>query len=124
MVQKKRVVLATVFGSITGLVCYLGGRLGLGDQIGTMMFVYIMVNRTLIGLVIGISVLKLHWAAHGAIIGLLVGVPFTFGCLLEEGNIETAIAAFVLSAVYGFVIEFFTSVVFGARAGSAKLQTG
>ena len=124
MLQLKRVILATFFGLITGLVCYLGGRFGLGDEISTTMFFYIMVNRTLIGFVIGISTLKLHWAAHGLIIGLLVGSPFTIGCLLEEGNVETAIAALVLSAIYGFIIELFTSVVFGAKAGKVGLQTG
>lgn len=120
MFQTRRTILATMFGAFTGLVCYLGGRFGLGDEISMPMFYYIMVNRTLIGFVIGISVFRMHWALHGPLIGLLVGLPFTFGCLLEEDNIETAIAALVLSAVYGFIIELFTSVVLGAKAAENR----
>ena len=93
----------------------MGGRYGLKDDISTMMFLYILVNRTLIGLVIGISLLRIHWARHGLLIGLLVGIPFAAGCLLEENNIETALAALILGSLYGLMIEFFTSVVFGAR---------
>ena len=64
------------------------------------------------------------WALHGLLIGLLVGVPFTVGCLLEEGNVETVIAALVLGALYGLMIEFFTSVVFGARQTKLRLHRG
>ena len=84
------------------------------------MFFYILVNRTLIGLMIGISMLRMHWSLHGLLVGLLVGVPFAAGCLLEESNLETAIAALILGALHGLMIEFFTSVVFGER--QVKLQ--
>ena len=44
-----------------------------------------------------------------------MGLHFGAGCLLEERHLETVIAALLLGAVYGLMIEFFTSVVFGAR---------
>ena len=116
MFQIKRLTIATIFGVVSGLICYLGGRYGLKDDVSPVMFLYIVANRTLIGFVIGISVLRMHWALHGGLVGVIVGLPFTVGCLLEEGNVETAIAALLLSAVYGFIIEFFTSAVFSARA--------
>lgn len=102
-----------------GLICFLGGKYGLKDDITTTEFLYIMVNRTLIGFVIGISALRLPWAWHGIVMGLIVGLPFAAGCLLEPDNVETAIAALILGAVYGFLIELFTSVVLGAR-GAAR----
>ena len=115
MINARRLVIATLFGFVSGMICYLGGRYGLKDDISNVMFLYILVNRTLIGFVIGISTLRIHWVRHGLLIGLLVGLPFAAGCLLEENNIETAIAALILGALYGLMIEFFTSVVFGAR---------
>jgi hypothetical protein len=111
----KRLVVSTFFGFFAGIICYLGGKYGLGDDISTSMFLYILVNRTLIGFVIGISALRLHWALHGPLMGLLVGIPFAAGCLLEESNVETAIAALILGVLYGLMIELFTSIVFGAK---------
>jgi hypothetical protein len=116
MVHVKRRLVSTVFGFIAGIICYLGGKYGLKDDISTTMFLYILVNRALIGFAIGISPFRMHWALHGLLMGLIVGMPFTAGCLLEENNLETAIAALILGAVYGLMIEFFTSVVFGARS--------
>jgi len=112
MLDKKRILIASAFGVITGVVCYLGGRFGLKDQISPLMLVYILVNRTLIGFVIGVSTLRLSWPVHGIVIGLAAGLPFALGCLLEPGGEATMIAALILGAVYGFVIELFTSVVF------------
>jgi hypothetical protein len=111
----KRPIVSTIFGIIAGIVCYLGGKYGLKDDISTAMLFYILVNRALIGFVIGISPFKMNWAMHGLLMGLIVGIPFAAGCLLEENNLETAIAALVLGAFYGLMIEFFTSVVFRAR---------
>ena len=114
----RRLVVSTTFGFVAGIICYLGGKYGLKDDISTMMFVYILVNRVLIGFVIGVSTLRMHWALHGPLVGTLVGLPFAAGCLLEESNLETAVAALILGAVYGLMIEFFTSIVF--RAGRVK----
>jgi hypothetical protein len=110
----RRLVVSTAFGFVAGIICYLGGKYGLKDDISTVMFLYILVNRVLIGFVIGVSTLRMHWALHGPLVGAVVGLPFAVGCLLEQSNLETAIAALILGAVYGLMIEFFTSVVFGA----------
>jgi len=115
MMRVKRLVVSTIFGFVAGIICYLGGKYGLKDDISTAMFLYILVNRTLIGFVIGISPFRMRWALHGLLMGLIVGVPFTAGCLLEESNLETAVAALILGALYGLMIEFFTSIVFRAR---------
>jgi hypothetical protein len=114
-VNAKRVAVATGSGALMGVICYLGGRFGLKDEINAPMLAYIMVNRTLIGFVIGLSTVPLHWALHGAMMGVVVGLPFAVGCLLEPDNLETALAALVLGAVYGLLIELLTSVMFGAR---------
>lgn len=95
------------------------------------MLVYILVNRTLIGFVIGVSTLRLSWPVHGIVIGLVAGLPFALGCLLEPGGEATTIGALILGAVYGFLIEllhllviamvvvvFVRSLVFGPAAES------
>jgi hypothetical protein len=115
LMRGRRLAVSTIFGFIAGIICYLGGRYGLKDDISTLMFLYILVNRALIGFVIGVSSSRMHWALHGPLMGAVVGAPFAAGCLLEESNLETAIAALILGVVYGLMIEFFTSVVFGAR---------
>ena len=114
MIDRKRLLVAVVVGFATGVICYAGGRFGLKDEISVPMIVYILVNRTLIGFVIGISPIRLHWAPHGLLIGVVVGLPFTAGCLLEAGNTKTALAALILGAVYGLLVELFASVVFKA----------
>lgn len=124
MMRVKRLVVSTIFGFVAGIICYLGGKYGLKDDISTAMFLYILVNRALIGFVIGISPFRMHWALHGLLMGLIVGVPFTAGCLLEESNLETAIAALILGALYGLMIEFFTSIVFRARPMKLSRRQG
>lgn len=118
MVDKRRLLVATIFGYVAGIICYLGGKYGLKDEISPAMLLYILVNRAWIGFAIGMSPFQMHWAPHGLLMGLVAGLPFTVGCLLEENNAETAIAALILGAFYGLMIEFLTSVVF--RAGSAR----
>ena len=118
MVDKRRLFIATAFGYVAGIICYLGGKYGLKDDISPAMLLYILVNRAWIGFAIGMSPFRMHWALHGLLMGLIAGLPFTVGCLLEESNVETAVAALILGALYGLMIEFFTSVVF--RAGSTR----
>ena len=118
MVDKRRLFIATAFGYVAGIICYLGGKYGLKDDISPAMLLYILVNRAWIGFAIGMSPFRMHWALHGLLMGLIAGLPFTVGCLLEESNVETAVAALILGALYGLMIELFTSVVL--RAGSTR----
>lgn len=116
MVDKRRLFIATIFGYVAGIICYLGGKYGLKDDISPAMLLYILVNRAWIGFAIGMSPFRMHWALHGLLMGLVAGLPFIVSCLLEESNVETTIAALILGALYGLMIEFFTSVVFRARS--------
>lgn len=109
--RSKRIVIATIFGFITGFLCYLGGRYGLNIEVSPMHLLMILLHRGLLGFVIGISALRMHWALHGILLGLIVGLPFSPGFFSGEGLIY-----FVMGLVWGFVIELFTSVVFKAKA--------
>jgi len=108
----KRVIIATIFGFITGFLCYLGGKYLLKVEMSTSHLFMILLHRGLLGFVIGISALRIHWALHGILLGLIVGLPSLPGIISGEGGI----AYFVMGLVWGLIIELFTSIVFKAKA--------
>jgi hypothetical protein len=75
-------------------------------------FGWALLNRTLLGFVIGISALRLHWAWHGAIMGLLVGSLFPYSLWLMGNPAWLVPAVLGGSMIFGLGIEFFTTVVF------------
>jgi len=109
----KRVFIATLFGFITGLLCILGGRYGLKIEMTPAQVLIILLHRGLLGFVIGISALRMHWAIHGILLGFIVGLPFVVKVFFGQADL---LIYFVMGAVYGFIIELFTSVVFRAKA--------
>jgi hypothetical protein len=111
MFSLKRVIIATIFGFIAGLSCYLGGKYGLKAEINIAEFLMILLHRGLLGFVIGISALRMHWALHGILIAFIVGLP-GYPLIYSEGGF---IPYSVMGIVWGFFIELFTSVVFKAN---------
>ncbi|MBD3228600.1 MAG: hypothetical protein GF329_10470 [Candidatus Lokiarchaeota archaeon] len=111
MVALKRVIVAVIFGFVAGIICYSGTFL-LNIPNDFVRFLNIIVHRTLIGFVIGISALKMHWAVHGFIIGEIVGLPFFFFDLITGVDIMIVLGVLAINAVFGIMIEFFTSIVF------------
>jgi hypothetical protein len=118
--MNKRLIIATFFGIISGFICYFLASSG-GNQLGLMLGLNIILGRTLIGVAIGISNLKMkHWALHGAVMGLVFGLPAAFGSVLgpetpEFPHTMMFIWTFVMGIIYGVFIELFTSVVFRAK---------
>jgi len=109
--NSRRVVIATLLGFTAGILCYLGGKF-LGKEFNTATFLMILLHRTVLGFVIGISALRIHWAFHGILVGLIVGLP-GYPLIYSEGGL---IAYSVMGVVWGFIIEFLTSVVFKAKS--------
>lgn len=117
--KAKRLWIATALGLIFGFVCYLmassGGALPVGLAIS------IILGRTLIGFAIGISRFSMrHWSIHGIAMGFLFSLPAGFGAMAgAEGtdfNPEMMLASTIaLGAVYGFLTEFATTVLFKAK---------
>jgi hypothetical protein len=116
----KRLLIATLFGIISGFICTWLASSG-GNQLGLMLALNIILGRTMIGVAIGISNLKLkHWAIHGAVMGFVFGLPSAFGSVLgpetpEFPHTMMFIWTFVMGIIYGVFIEFFTSFVFRAK---------
>jgi len=114
----KRIIIATLSGLLFGFVCF-GFACSSGDM-PTAVSLQIIASRTLIGFTIGISIINMHWALHGLLIGLIYSLPLGFSTLMAPENPEfTKTAMFVSTVVmgllYGVLIELITSVFFKAK---------
>jgi hypothetical protein len=114
MTSRKRISIATLFGFLSGIFCYLIGRYWLGIDISLSSFFMVLAHRTLLGFVLGISSLKWHWVLHGILIGLIVGIPEYHFVYMIRGDINSSLYFFA-GAIWGLMIEFFTSIVFKAK---------
>jgi len=121
MVNSKRLTIATLSGLLFGFVCY--GLASSSGNLPTPIAYQIIAERTLIGLAIGISVLKLgHWSVHGLVIGLIFSLPLAFSGLMapdKPGMSQGSMFVWtiVLGMIYGLLTEVITTKVF--RAGRA-----
>ncbi len=114
MTSQKRIVIGTIAGIIAGFFCIAGGILVFGMTFTPLGVLFVLSNRALIGFVITISSLKLPWAIHGALIGLIVGFPFpVYDLIIGQGPV-VSLAAFIMGPVFGVMIEYVTSIVFKA----------
>jgi len=120
MQKAKRVIIATLSGVLCGFVCF---RLASsGGILPAAIALQIITSRTLIGLAIGISCLRLgHWSIHGLVLGALFSVPLAFSGLMAPDNPEFSkssmfVMTIVMGVIYGLVIEVITSLLFKARA--------
>ncbi len=107
----KRMVIATACGLVAGILCVSAGS-ALGLNLTPRSVGWALLNRTLLGFVIGISALRLHWAWHGCLMGLLVGSLFSYSAWMFEGPVWLVAGLLAGSIVFGLLIELFTTVVF------------
>lgn len=116
MISNRRILLASVFGLLTGVFCWLAGVIFLGNEYSFAQWLYIILSRGMIGFTIGISALRMGWLAHGALIGLVVGIPFANYELIVQDvfNYQTwvIIALIPIGVFYGVAVEYFTTKVF------------
>ena len=95
----KRVILSTLLGVVAGIVCYLLSKNEMA--IDQAMMAGMVLNRTLIGFVIGISGWKkIPYLLHGMIIGLIVT-----SLMAVYAPFMGAIMLLIAGAVYGLLIE-------------------
>ena len=110
MLSAKRVVLATIFGLVFGLVCmYLASASPEGEPMTTGIKLSIVVSRMLMGFMIGISALKLRWYLHGIILGAVGSIPMAVATM-EDPLI--ALSSVIMGIIYGILIELLTTVAF------------
>lgn len=115
----KRIVVATFFGLVMGGLCATGAFYAHILKFSAIALVWILLNRVVMGLVIGISGLRLHWALNGIVLGLAVGSVFSFYLFMSLGQVTMPTINFFVNGIFGLIIEFFTSVVFKAPSFAA-----
>lgn len=122
MTSAKRIIIATLMGVCCGVICLSLAASG-GDPVSGIIKLQILISRTLLGFVIGISAIRMPWFLHGLIMGILLGLPMALGSSLGAGASEfTPQSMFFytlfIGGIYGILIEFITSVVFRAKQKS------
>lgn len=103
----KRVLVATLLGLGFGLVSLLiaygyGGFESPGGIWATIL------NRAVIGFVIGVSGLHIFYPLHGFLVGVLVGLPYS--CWLARGA-GPFLVLLILGGLWGVLIEVITTRV-------------
>ena len=116
----KRLTIATTLGLLFGFVCYALASSG-AYEVSGMLAASIILGRMLIGVAIGISRFPIkHWALHGLVMGFLFSLPAGFGAISGPENPEFThtsmfFATIISGIVYGFLIEFITTVLLKAK---------
>lgn len=111
----KRIMIATLFGLVAGVICATLVSSGHLLKLTGVSLVWILLNRAVMGFVIGTSALRLHWAWNGIVMGLVVGSIFSYFLFMNLGMTMLLLTP-IGNAVFGLMIEFFTTVVFKQRA--------
>jgi len=110
----KRITIATLFGLVAGALCATASfKMGILAFTGVNVL-WVFLNRAVMGFAIGISGLRLHWAWNGVVMGLAVGSIFSY--FLYMHGMKMAPYTMIGNAIFGLMIEFFTTVVFKAPA--------
>jgi hypothetical protein len=107
----RRIVIATLFGLVAGGICVTLTSSAHLLKITAVTLVWILLNRTVMGFAIGTSALKLHWAWNGIVMGLVVGSIFSYFMFMNLG-VKMLLLSPIGNAIFGLMIEFFTTVVF------------
>ncbi len=116
----KRIIIASITGLTLGISCWGGGiLLGLIENPSGIHVANILAHRTLMGLVIGISTWKIHWALRGAVLGSIVGSLFIlfdayigmpywllFGILIPVNAFYGVIISFTVEKILSKEVKF------------------
>ncbi len=108
----KRIVIAILFGLVAGAICATGLFYGGIMKFSIATLIWVLLNRAVMGFVIGVSGLKLHWAWNGIVMGLAVGSIFSYFLFMNVGMGILPLMNFFVNGLFGLMIEFFTTVVF------------
>jgi len=106
-----RMIVATLFGIAAGLLCASGAFYGHLLKFSAATLIWILLNRAVMGFVIGASGLRVHWAWNGIVMGVVVGSIFSYFLFMTLGpGIVPPINA-LANGVFGLMIEFLTTKV-------------
>ena len=119
----KRIVIATMFGLVAGVICATAGIYGGFLKFTAVNVTWVLLNRAVMGFAIGASGLKLHWAWNGVVMGLVVGSIFSYFLFMNIGLGTLPLGNLLVgNPIFGLMIEFFTTVVFKQPALATSRQ--
>ncbi|MBD3224220.1 MAG: hypothetical protein GF313_05785 [Caldithrix sp.] len=109
----KRVLVATLCGILFGLVCMMlaASNPDPAQPVTASTKWLIVLSRTMMGFMIGISALRLSWWLHGLVLGLIASIPMAIPVFNEP---SIAVGTVGMGIVYGFLTEWITTKVFKA----------
>lgn len=110
--QKRRVIMTTLWGAIFGIICMLQLRYLVGISFWPL-GVGSLIHHSVMGFTIGTSSLKIHWAPHGILWGFLFGIFLTI--LYQAQPVPWVALGFII--LWGFLIELITTVGFKLKMG-------
>jgi hypothetical protein len=99
--MNKRLIYSVFLGILAGLFCYFGGKYGAGMVFTKRMIAGALLNRAMIGFVIGITSWKLNYLLRGAVIGILVSA-----ITAVYAPLQGAIMFTLFGMVYGILIDW------------------
>lgn len=102
----KRVITATVIGTLCGIFCAYGTVWKYPGQFGILILASLVYNRMLIGFIIGIADnIKTHPVIRGAILGAIISTAIAIPA--SEGGL--ILIAFGI--VYGIITDFIATKI-------------
>ncbi len=121
MLKAKRVIIATLCGILFGIVCMslASSNPDPANPLTISGKWLIVLSRTLMGFMIGISALRMGWWLHGMVLGFIASIPMAIP-VLDRPSI--AIGTLIMGIIYGFLIELITSVLLKAKAPASTAR--
>ena len=116
----KRILIATFFGLVMGVVCATAAFNAGFLTFTTVNLVWVLLNRGVMGFTISISGLKLNWVWNGIVMGLITGSIFSYFLFMNMGPVLVPFANALMNGLFGLIIEFFTTVVFKLPSPTAS----
>ena len=106
--KTSRLVTTTLLGVVFGIICMLLSRYTAGIAYWPI-GVSFLLHHIVMGFVIGVSPLRMNWAAHGAFWGGAFGLFLAIGLI---GTVQHPWAFFITVVIWGFLIETLTTKAF------------
>ena len=106
--KSSRLITTTLLGVVFGLICMLLSKYTAGVAYWPMGISFLL-HHTVMGLVIGVSLLKMNWATHGVFWGGVFGL---FLAISRIGTTQEPWVVFVAVVIWGFLIETLTTKAF------------
>jgi hypothetical protein len=106
--KSSRLVTTTLLGVVFGIICMLLSKYS-WEVAYWPLGISFLLHHAVMGLAIGVSSLKMNWAAHGVFWGVVFGLFLAIG---QIGTIQEAWFIIIPVVIWGFLIETLTTKAF------------